>query len=422
MVKQSANCSVTGFEKEDVNLSLPLFLGGEETLIEKDLSGLIDGLFVRDVNKKSVTRSVYGEKFAITNNIVGGNIYANLDSRTPGKDVTICPDDKQYSADSYEAAALNSSYFIHRVFEKVKLLKPELKLDPITLQVGTIITINEKSYESKGIHIHTKYMVDNALYDSELKSIIFVPHSPEMRQTGFLNHYWQVPMVAAHEYGHHIFNSLAPSKDSLRSIISDCFDSAAVYATPVVDIQVSQAGEVQVSDVMGSLNEGFSDLVAHYSLTEQERSVNWVPFLKKDREVTSAKFLMREDKTFSSKALRVFFSRRVSQAGQSPFEVNYQDIHVIGAIFAHQADKFLSEFTLQNDLKLKVLLEWAQKLGSTSMAGKTPRSALESGLEDFVRLSLTHLGRKYNLSTCRAIRDLYPFGDNTFPECQDNVE
>src|SRR5690606_16704633 len=82
------------------------------------------------------------------------------------------------------------------------------------------------------------------------------------------------------------------------------------------------------------------------------------------RDVNSPFLFNGIPKKFNNELLSSFFSRdEIKPTGcENP---NYQDIHVLGAVFAHNADIFLSLFTQSKEEKYQAVIEWIKYLNDS---------------------------------------------------------
>lgn len=408
----SRDCLATSFERDQLEIPLHLFLSGSPTQQTKNFRGLFDGIFLRDINKKSIAKTLYGEKINILRLRQNSENKDYLISKQSGQDVTICPGDNTFNKNSVEAASLNASYYIHQVYSKVMPLMPDSFIKPITLKVGSVWKYDNRE-EVNGVPASTLfYMTDNALYDPYDNSITFFPHS-KARKWSYSMNFWEVPMVAAHEYGHHIFNTLSPQTEE-KSAISSCFGHASSLQNNILEIK-RVVTEVKNQDVLHSLNEGFADLIAYYGLSKHERGVDAIPGLQLDRDVSSEWFFHGAKKTFSDDALSGFFSPASANIAQ----IFYQSSHVFGAIFAHRADVFMSSQLASEPQKLEIILAWAKQIGSSKseMAQLTPRDYFEKTLELLIDLTLKRTNKDKNAATCQEIFKLYPGFEASLASC-----
>jgi hypothetical protein len=231
---------------------------------------------------------------------------------------------------------------------------------------------------------------------------------------GYDTKYWEVPMIASHEYGHHLFEMIHRTNKGPRHKPLSCFGNS-MHA--IQNGQDNIPRNASISDVMDSYNEGFADLVAYYTLDSKERGLKGVKCLQVTRDVGSDSFFYGAPKHFSENALQSFFSFSVDNSISSCDEHNYQDTHVLGAIFAHSADVFLSELTDSDDEKLMAVVEWVGLLKNVEKKyqAKPAQAFLEASFSLFIRNSLEKFERKFDKNICLVLNDLYP--ELTLKEC-----
>lgn len=409
MRKEFATC-VTNFNN-DYNFDLTLYLNGKLTTETKDFKGLISVYRLQDLEGKSISKVTYGEEIAVVGTFKNGQVMSAFFEGTPKNaiDVNICPENRNYHRDSVEAASLNATYYIHEVYKKVSKALPSLYLKPITVSIGSMIKITR--FED-GKNPTYGYSVDNATYTPATQTISFLPHSKE-RRSGEQPNYWDIPLVGAHEYGHHVFHMAAPQKNE-STLITGCFNRLHQHADAQSLQGADAVTEVENDLVEMALNEGFADLLASYSLKKEETSMAGVFGLHIDREIDSPYFLMNGEKRFTDFVLRTFFSPR-----SSGMQLFFQDTHILGAIFAHRVDQFLAGLKLSKEQKLGVILKWVKEYGDTraSMKPLSSRAYLDKMLQIFVRVAVKSVPGTDLASECESIVDFYPGFQSTFPEC-----
>lgn len=417
LTKQVEACGSSVFS--DYRFDLSLFLEGRAEKKNKDLTGLIQDNYVRDTNQRSVTRSTYGEKQLILINAENGlqkSAFYQVDPIV-GTDVTICPDQKSYERSSIESATLNVTHYIDKVYQKVTTLMPTLFIAPVNLRIGSEYRFTILNQRAQGMEHKIEYWVDNAFYEPGKDTITFLPHDSKNRHKNDPN-FWEIPMIAAHEYGHHIFHSLAPQSKT-STMVRGCFHNAFKSAPKHHLLGTDAIVEVANEDVETSLNEGFADLIANYTLTSDESSLDQVRGLMINRDMKYS-FMMIDgfrmvEKKFLDSTLSQFFALRSDTAPKTPF----QDVHVIGAIFAYRADQFFNSLSLNKEQKLKAILEWASQYGKerSSMTGLKPRAYLEKMLQLLVRTTYKSQNKTITPEECKPITEFYPIFAKTIQEC-----
>jgi hypothetical protein len=417
--KEVTDCAEKSFDDSGFEFDLNLFLVGNIKSESRDFKGLVDGLYVRDVEGQSIKRSLYGgRQFLLADIDDDGNILGIREDRNrrvePHADVSVCPDKRIYDTNSIEGATLNSSYFINEVHQKVRKAAPQILIKPIDLNIGTIVEVSAYKQLKNGLHKLTMYVTDNAYYSPDTLSIDFLPQSKNEKNAGQPN-LWNVPMVPAHEYGHHIFNMITPQEGN--STVGGCFGENSKLRMrngEILGVDISSG--VTNESVENALNEGFADLIAYYSLRPDEYSLNGINHLAYNREVGFSYFIIYGKKEFSDSILNSFFSAGRRSDDYTNF---FQDGHILGAIFAHRADQFMNSLGLSRDARLETILRWAQDYANAraSMRSLTPRGYLDRMLQLFIRANYQKPLRTIDSVQCKEILDFYPYFAKTFPEC-----
>lgn len=410
--KQFLSCQTSEFKTLMKDLSFPSFQNAEVTTSTQNFSPLLQGIFLRD--QKVISETLYGEE---TDWLAADKGFYVEKIKTP-KNVFVCPEEVNYERESIEAAALNTSYFIKKTNLKFTSLAPEIDVTPITLNIAPLIT---QSYLYKGgdgnTYKDSSYMTDNAFYMPAHKSVTFLPHSKFLKAFQLKMNYWEVPMVASHEYGHHLFQMIY--KYEYLNTLHDhhgCFGPVqkkkAKTATKRFD-----ARKVKIDDVVNAYNEGFADLVSFYTLDPLERGVRNVKCLEVSRDVESAVFYNEKQKIFSKEAVRSFFSPYDESASEVCEDISYQSIHAFGAVMAYSMNTFLSGLTNSDDEKLLAVVEWVKFLRTErkKLLLAKPENYFKLTMDEFIRMSAKRFEADFDKELCQKIDTIFPLNDIT--EC-----
>lgn len=407
---KNKRCSRRSFKPAEKFLDLHLLLNNYSAGLTRDFSLLLDGIFLRN-------GTVIAQPYAHEKVEINGRNKAYL--RGNPVQVKICPGDEVYEPNTVESAALNSAYFINKAYVRFTSLFPEIPVSPIKLSISpSILHSTIKKNEAGATVKYSYYMTDNAFYSPLAQTITFLPQSYEWSKR---IKYWQVPMVASHEYGHHLFEMINPNGIHAHHGIKECF--GRTQSLKKVDLPgLGKHRNVQIQDVIDSYNEGFADLVAFYTLDFQEREISGIECLKVSRDVSSPTFLNGKPKSYNNEALQSYFSYYVDNSLSNCDEHSYQDSHVLGAIFAYSADSFLGELTDSEDEKLATIVEWV-KLLKYNKRQNTLLSAqrfLESTISLFLKHSLEKFDRDFDEKICLKVNNIYP--NLNLKECSDKKD
>jgi hypothetical protein len=396
--KQNLKCHSKSFTEFEAFIGLHLFFETKNVLESKNMLPYIQGTNLRDGNV--ISRSVYGEEAELIISEKGVSVRTMVNP----KDIKICPEQNDYEKETVESAALNATFYIHKTNQKIRSVFPDMKIAPISLSIGPSVIRSVVTRNWAGELVKdSSYMTDNAFYSPSASLITFLPHSKNLKDNGIKANFWEVPMVASHEYGHHIFQSVYQS----LNLPLDCFG----HPQKKTRLQKSlQERKVKQDDVLTAYNEGFADLIAHYTLDKRERDVHGVKCLEVSRDVASPVFYNGKPKIFDEEALRSFFSSFNDYTNGTCEDHSYQDVHVIGAIFAHNADKFLGHLTNEDNEKLAALVDWVKylKAEKKKLILMAPRSFMKLTMSEFVKMSLTKFDKALDASNCKIVKDIYP--------------
>jgi hypothetical protein len=409
--KQSSFCREDAFSALR-HFNLKLFLRGNYTSLTVDFMDLLDKNFLRSKNADVIIDSHHGEHWKIIDDGRG----TRLSIVQGPSSIEICTGER-YESETVESAALSSAYYIRKAHHKIKEVAPYLYLSPITLKVGPRVEKTIRFKSPRGLEEQTFIMTDNAFYQPATASITFLPHSQEARRAGFDVSFWEVPMVAAHEYGHHIFQQIFYRKAALPSLHGHlCFDGPSAHNILNFD---STSRKVFIGDVLLALNEGFSDLISYYVLDNHERQLTGVRCLEDSRDVGRSFFKDGRFKYFSDEVMSSFFGTTRSSGPKSCERTDFQDVHTIGAIFAHNADKFLETLTRSKTEKLSVLIDWLMILGQEhgQRSRLSPETYFREAILLFLRQAYKKFDKEFDHSICAEVNSIYPDLKNYLDQC-----
>lgn len=382
--KQFEKCPRIYAQSTNSDFELKLYLNGFYTYQKIDFSGVLVGDSLRSQRKDIITSTESSFKdlktYAMTwkqyDQLWYVDNYYKQQIINSGSSVSICRGYKDYSQTSIESASLSVNHVITKTNKAIKEVYPDIKIPTVDVKITPLLG---KKYIGKKNNlkvIETKYDTDNAFYSPLEKSISFLPQSKEgLEEYAFGGiPLWEIPMVGAHEYGHHIFSTLYPRYKELYTNNGQihqhdeyCFNSGGNIVHANHDGFNQKEQTYRVSDyklLVRAINEGFADLVSFYSLDDNERKLTNITCMESTREVGSSHYADGTAKVFNYKAASSFYSISNIKDDGNCYTPNFQSIHHVGAIFAHATDSLLSVYTNDKKIKLKVVLKWLQNLNA----------------------------------------------------------
>jgi hypothetical protein len=340
------------------------FIAGQMLGEQIDFSPIIQGTTFSAKNTSFFHKVSYAGKYELHYQINSYEQETYLGGKQLAKDknLNVCPGSDYTSyPNSFEDASLASVVGIQMAKEQIQLAAPSIKLNPVKLVIGPDYKLVYKTTyrvqgKKKGM-AHIAF-VNNAFYNGGSGEIVFLPQGYVNKETlpfGGIP-LWKIPMVGAHEYGHHVFKEIVVGKAMQNHQQSFhekfCWDSRRHHHEGSIS-RASGRG-----DTVGAFNEGFADLIAFYALGPEVGSLKSIECMEKNREVNVAHFANGEAKQLSTDSYFKFML-----GGDSPnscLAPDYTDIHIIGAIFAHHFDILMTKLELGSQKKLKALLSWAK--------------------------------------------------------------
>jgi hypothetical protein len=323
--------------------------------------------------------------------------------------VKICSN-KSYDSYSVENAALNSDFVIDRTFQQVIHSTIDLYLPRVSISITPLYAVRIEGNTPSGEVTSTQYQTDNAFYSSLENRITFLPQSKEGQEQNLFGGkaLWDIPMVASHEYGHHIFHQLFPEASEGKTSL--CFDNRVIKGKLIDKRENYFVREVGPQAVFGAINEGFADLIAYYALGDELFSLQGITCMEDNREVDKSYFSDGSKKDLSYKNVNNFFSRYRMNSAQTCFVPNYQDIHIMGAAIASLIYRQLSSLSIHGQQGLNIILRWIQNVRSDYLSDRTrePEEVFSRSIVLFTQTLFSIVGEDKKVMICDLLNTTYP--------------
>ena len=409
---QSNDCHSQFTADTSLDYSLNLLLGGIQTRELRNFSGIITGDGELKGDGSIITSTTYGLYLEKTIDLNTGKYSKPHIRHTEAKPVKVCSDQFEYDSKSVESAGLNAAYVISKTYRNILAAVPGLHIPPITVSITPKIKrVTKGTFQGQDFEDEA-YETDNAFYNPNTSEITFLPHSPSVSVK-----FWEIPMVGSHEYGHHIFSNIMTNLRKIYLPANRCFDNRQDFTTENLTNR-----KVTNFDVMMALNEGFADMISFYTLSDSERGVQGIDCLKINRDVNSAVFTNLEPKVFSSTVLNKFFTTDddwVLNGESGCNNPSYKSPHIIGAIFASNADRFMEKIGSTKQQRLQVLIAWIKAMNANlpSQTNVTPQIFLEESYQTFLKVMLEKFDKTFDQTICNQIGEFYPDLKSKIAEC-----
>ncbi|EQC46060.1 hypothetical protein [Bacteriovorax sp. Seq25_V] len=375
------------------------------------LEALYDGSpVVKRADSKFINSTIYGREMSDTyklvfnddNQIIGGT---NVSGGVSGGPLKICGN-QLIERESVQHIAADILTSLDLSFHALELTGKANKVLPITVFTHPIVSTTYEYYHESSddmVYSEKSVMTDNAFYYNS--GLYFIPHSKEFKNYLGDKHvdYWEIPFVASHEYGHHIFASFFPESQgqlNLKATLKHtCFEghkelNRVLKNTSGSSQEAFSQRQVTTQDVLSSFNEGFADLFAYFTLDKAKASLDGIFGFDDEREVDSLFFANFKVKAFSKEVAEVFFS--TYDYSQSSTLGTFQDTHTIGAIAAARINLILEKAQLTNVMKLNVILDWLELMNAEfdAKVGLEVEEYMFEGLNAFKTVFLRQVGQE----------------------------
>ena len=319
----------------------------------------------------------------------------------------VCDIEGEYEQNTYQDAALSILAPIKNFENRFPELTQNLNLPEIKVRVAPLMRQGNK------------YLINNAFYYSGTREITFLPQGYDNEEDFDLplggKPLWKFPMVALHEYGHHIFveKMRAGTNNSNLPPMGLCFDnSPSLSHVNQNSSEVGQAREVSKALAMVAVNEAFADIFAYYSEPEG-RGLLGMGCMTRSRDIESRRFFNRDPKTLGDEQINSFLSP-VKEAYTSCDQMtNFQDPHIIGAVFSRAIFKFLQFRNISDERKISILLEWVNRFIDRTQTVEDPKRVLKYAVDEFYQTANKYL----RFDTIRCLKYYSHFSGITRNRC-----
>lgn len=412
-------CEETTFDKI---LNLNVFNAGESVLIEElDLNFSYIGLPAVK-NSTYLTKTVKSKRFVDTINLyvdeLGNTVDVTQDSKeSTGENLVYCQN-QELERETLEHVALDVISTLDKsifMLSTIGLFEPVAPIEVFahpTLETTTNVYLYTD--RSNAVYSQTQTMTDNAFYYNN--GLYFIPHSEDYKNYVGDRHvdFWEIPFVASHEYGHHLFNTFFygnEKKKSFRETIEHvCFTGRELMMELFNLEDEVTPRDISVETVLGAFNEGFADLFAQYSLDKASSSLVGVVGFETEREVDSLFLASGRAKVFTTFEAEAFFLD-VELERRDP-RAPFQEIHTIGAVFASIFNQVLEQGELSHPERLRVVINWLKIMNTNfpKNASLTPKEYTLTVVNDFISSVVSVMGTtELNEAQQEVLKSAVPF-------------
>lgn len=324
---------------------------------------------------KSITHGLHVQHNDYIKQLKSGKLYKYKKTRSfllkEDEELDICNnEDYAYTRYYLENSAFNSIYGIisaKRVFSESV---PNIVIPPVSVSVSPIfetkLTLIPSSEPNTRIE-KTYYDADNAYYSLYPKNdpiITILPQSKEAREKEKVP-LWTLPMVGAHEYGHHIFYVLFPkffkTRTTQENVTDICFTDRKQFNIISKESDEDKRNNKSFFTIR-AINETFADLIAYYGLDENNNSYKKVDCFENSRDVNSLIMGSGDTKMFSETFLKVMNDEYKSYKKYKCDEINPQNIYSVAAVNAFIINAIFDEKRFNRNERIFILSNWLKRL------------------------------------------------------------
>ena len=323
-------------------------------------------------------------RYMIKSIFIGGEYRQTLKGRrVKGKKLRpsllfkMCNPERAYGKETYQDAAFSVGVVLNSFEALFEDILKEIQLPKVKINILPHVYQKNKNSLVKG------YLTNNAYYHHQRDEITFLPQGRNLKTDRIPFNgvpLWKVPMVSLHEYGHHIFEYAFFHKNKHVKRNGEMRSSLCVDTSSPVHFHVSKvAGKTRKIDhrtlSFKVLNEAVADLVAYYGL-QKKMSLKGIGCMERSRNVESPVFYNYTEKVLTTEALDSFLKPEKQKALPCNLAPNFQDEHIVGAIFAHGFAKIMKKMKFSNNTSLRFLIKWLTSLKEISPKSYSVRDYL----------------------------------------------
>lgn len=275
-----------------------------------------------------------------------------------------------YGRKSIESVALAGARFLDVAHRKYVSMKAPTEAVPETLllNVHPVFTdVYDNFFENGQRKIKKTFLVNNIGYYGRDRMIVIFPasQSSDLNDPGF---FWESQFVFGHEYGHHIEMQRT---GLLMSQLGIAWNPEMHAWEDREQKSLMGIGETEFTQILGSVSEGFADLLGFYTEGANGYSLIGLPKLGRDRDLRLATFADQTDKILTKERFDIL----IGKVSPSKEDLVFAGIHTGGAVLAHVANDIFQTASLAREgieegsaedvnFRYRLALAWVDRVSS----------------------------------------------------------
>ena len=287
-------------------------------------------------------------------------------NNSAGAIVKMCRADAAYQRDTIESVTLTSQYFATRAYDLYQTV-PSRKPD-LTKGILLILPKFKRVYSSLN---KTKIDSDNATFMKSSKSgdgiglFQVLPTSIDFYRKARL-HFWEVPFVMAHEYGHNVFRHHVSLGSSVGLSLDDSKNSdlglAEILPRPRATKNAFQlASDSDIASMaFGGVDELFADLYGYYTNDGAPNQLRGVLSLEATRDLGSPFTIGGSPKGISKGIIDILEGRASPLKPANKLDPAFDDEHDIATALGYVMASLLDSTHRgqSSSQKMDALVRW----------------------------------------------------------------
>lgn len=300
----------------------------------------------------------------------------------------VCNDRYNYPRDSFERAALETTYHLQSAYIQHLNYTAE-ELSPVSLEVFPTF---ESTYfgfkDRKGDLIHKSFVeTHNMIYQPRQQKLIVYP-APKFVNPLYTANLWEVDFAVIHELGHHI----------QTHYLHDAFSQIGFAWRSTGDEFESRLQAGANRNLFIAFAEGTADMMSFYLKGQSMETLRDISCIYKNRNILSGQFGDVREKILDREILEMFDSQK-STPTECPHP-SYTSPHTIGAIMGYQANQLFDALMVgvgqetageaAARMKYNLTLDWLKRVGvilkSVKMSEQTSGAFLKKIVSSLMKV------------------------------------
>jgi len=338
---EDADCQKTGTSVPFTSAQIWQWTGTNAIPRRVELRGTPDAAGDQNIESNGIIGAIYNFVMNYDCTKSEDDCKRSQANNSAGAVVKMCRADTAYQRDTIESVTLTAQYFATRAYDLYQTI-PSRKPD-LTKGILLVLPKFKRVYSSSN---KTKIDSDNATFMKSSKSEdgigIFqvLPTSVDFYKKAHL-HFWEVPFVMAHEYGHNVFRHHVSLGSSVGLSLNDSKNRDLGLAEILPrrrdqksSFQLASDGDI-ASMAFSGVDELFADLYGYYTNDGAPNQLRGVLSLEATRDLANAFTIGGSPKGISKGIIDILEGRASPLKPANKLDPAFDDEHDIATALGY---------------------------------------------------------------------------------------